>query len=96
MDKASVDKVAGNAWDLANEIDTNFKFCVLLRDCAFTIKELQSRIADLEQDAARWKAATRDLDINDVAVVVYDKYGDERVVTGDDADSAIDAAMQKD
>lgn len=58
MDKASVDKVAENAWDLAHEPGTDFESCVLLKDCLFTIKELQSRIADLEKDLVKEAART--------------------------------------
>ena len=38
-------------------------------------------------------AATRNMEINDVAVVIYDQLGDDRTVTGDEADAAIDAAI---
>ena len=45
------------------------------------------------RDAERWRAATRNMEINDVAVVIYDQLGDDRTVTGDEADAAIDAAI---
>lgn len=45
--------VAESAWSLAHEPDTDFEASVTLKDCAFTIKELQSRIAELEKDAKR-------------------------------------------
>lgn len=48
---------------------------------------------DGQRDAERWKAATRNMEINDVAVVVYDRYGNDRTVIGDEADAAIDAAI---
>lgn len=45
--------VAEAAWNLANEPGTNFSASVALKDCVITINELQSRIAELEKDAAR-------------------------------------------
>lgn len=60
------------------------------------IYDLKARIAELEKDARRWRAATRDMEINDIAVYCIDKYGYDRIVVGDEADAAIDTAMQKD
>lgn len=57
-------------------------------------EELNSRLESLEKDSARWRAATRDTEINDIAVCSFDKYGDDKIVMGDEADSIIDAAMQ--
>lgn len=55
---------------------------------------LLDHIAALEKDAARWNAATRNMELNDVCVVVYDNFGDGRTVTGEEADQAIDTAME--
>lgn len=44
-------------------------------------------------DAKRWQAATRNHDICDVAVYVVDEFGDARLVEGEEADAAIDAAI---
>lgn len=96
MTNEDCENVAEKAWNLANEPGTNFSASVALKDCVFTIKELQSRIEELEKDARRWRAATRDMEINDIAVYCIDKYGYDRIVVGDEADAAIDTAMQKD
>ena len=56
--------------------------------------ELLDHIAQLEKDAARWNAATRNMELNDICVVVYDNFGDGRTVTGEEADQAIDTAME--
>lgn len=58
------------------------------------ILELVQYIAALEKDAARWNAATRNIELNDICVVVYDNFGDGRTVTGQEADQAIDTAME--
>lgn len=58
------------------------------------VNDLIDRIAALEKDAARWNAATRNMELNDVCVVVYDNFGDARTVTGEEADQAIDTAME--
>ena len=58
------------------------------------VLELLDHIAALEKDAGRWNAATRNMALNDVCVVVYDNFGDGRTVTGEDADKAIDTAME--
>lgn len=58
------------------------------------VNDLIDRIAALEKDAARWNAATRNMELNDVCVVVYDNFGDGRTVTGEEADQAIDTAME--
>ena len=50
--------------------------------------------AQLEKDARRWNAATRNMALNDVCVVVYDNFGDGRTVTGEEADQVIDTAME--
>lgn len=52
------------------------------------------QVRELEKDARRWNAATRNMALNDVCVVVYDNFGDGRTVTGEDADKAIDTAME--
>lgn len=57
-------------------------------------EEVEQRIAQLEKDAARWNAATRNMELNDICVVVYDNFGDGRTVTGEEADQAIDTAME--
>ena len=57
-------------------------------------RELLDHIAQLEKDAARWNAATRNMELNDICVVVYDNFGDGRAVTGEEADQAIDTAME--
>ena len=56
--------------------------------------ELLDHIAQLEKDAARWNAATRNMELHDICVVVYDNFGDSRIVTGEEADQAIDTAME--
>ena len=56
--------------------------------------ELLDHIVQLEKDAARWNAATRNMELNDICVVVYDNFGDGRTVTGEEADQAIDTAME--
>lgn len=53
------------------------------------------QVRELEKDARRWNAATRNMELNDVCVVVYDNFGDGRTVTGEDADKAIDTAMEE-
>lgn len=58
------------------------------------VLELLDHIAALEKDAARWNAATRNMELNDICVVVYDNFGDGRTVTGEEADQAIDTAME--
>lgn len=58
------------------------------------VLELLDHITALEKDAARWNAATRNMELNDICVVVYDNFGDSRTVTGEDADEAIDTAME--
>ena len=56
--------------------------------------ELLDHIAQLEKDAGRWRAVAHTVDLNDFAVVEYDNFGDSRIITGDEADSLIDAAME--
>lgn len=50
MDNEQISTVADKAWGLASEPDIDFEVCVLLKDCAFTIKELQSRLKHLEKE----------------------------------------------
>lgn len=45
------------------------------------------------RDAERWREATRNTEITEIGVAVFDNDGDYRVVTGEAADSAIDAAI---
>lgn len=65
-----------------------------IQELVHHVAALQSRLESLEKDAARWRAATRDTEINDIAVCSFDKHGDDKIVMGDEADSIIDAAMQ--
>ena len=57
--------------------------------------ELLDHIAQLEKDAGRWRAVAHTVDLNDFAVVEYDNFGDSRIITGDEADSLIDTAMEE-
>ena len=52
------------------------------------------QVRKLEKDAGRWRAVAHLVDLNDFAVVEYDNFGDSRVITGDEADSLIDTAME--
>lgn len=65
-----------------------------IQELAQHVAILQSNITQLEKDAARWNAATRNMELNDICVVVYDNFGDGRTVTGQEADQAIDTAME--
>ena len=59
------------------------------------VLELIDHIAQLEKDAGRWRAVAHTVDLNDFAVVEYDNFGDSRIITGDEADSLIDTAMEE-
>lgn len=65
----------------------------LLKWSGSEIRQLVDQLQAAQKDASRWRQATRNYEIQDVAVVVYDKYGHEMLVMEDEADAAIDAAM---
>lgn len=86
MNKDQIDTVADKAWELANEPDTDFEVCVLLKDCAFTIKELQSRLESLEN--VKSSLIERMKDAHDISM------DGEHSVARSVLLDAIDAAMQ--
>lgn len=94
--------VAETAWNLANEPDTDFAASVALRDCAVTIKELQSRIEALEKDAARYRwLREKDSEVGFSVLNVGQWVMPASCIAvtyhaAEALDSAIDTAMQKD
>lgn len=95
MTNEQCDNVAEKAWSLAHEPGTNFSASVALKDCVFTIKDLQSRIADLEKDAARYRWLKNEGRCNYFRVE-QEKSGWVKTHSANSLDAAIDTAMQKD
>ncbi|GEM_PF-1159131 len=73
---------------LAHAVKTETLVCA----CPTCVQSDQGQPADA-QDAKRWRSVAHDLSRHDLAVVRVDEDGDCEMLTGEEANKAIDAAM---